>query len=62
MATLNQNPEQKARDNIDEMLSKAGWHIQSNKAINFNAGLGVSVREYQADVGPADYIPATLGS
>lgn len=56
MATPNQNPEQKARDNIDEMLSKAGWHIQSNKAINFNAGLGVAVREYQTDVGPADYV------
>ena len=53
MAKLNQNPEQKARDNIDAMLAEAGWHVQDNKAVNFSAGLGIAVREYQTDIGPA---------
>ena len=33
MAYKNQNPEQIARDKIDQMLLKAGWHIQSKKKI-----------------------------
>lgn len=52
MAELNRTPEQKARDNIDSLLELAGWKIQPNKKINFNAGLGVAVREYQTNVGP----------
>jgi type I restriction enzyme R subunit len=55
MAKPNQNPEQKARDNIDTMLAEAGWKVQDNKHIDFNAGLGVAVREFQTDIGPADY-------
>ena len=55
-ADLNQTPEQKARDNIDAMLVEAGWHVQNKDKIDFNAGLGVAVREYQTDVGPADYV------
>jgi len=55
MSKINQNPEQKARDNIDAMLIEAGWVVQSNKKIDFNAGLGVAIREYTTDVGPADY-------
>ena len=56
MLTPNQNPEQKARDRIDQQLLQAGWVVQHNKAINFSAGIGVAVREYQTDVGPADYV------
>lgn len=52
----NQNPEQIARDNIDKQLAVCGWIIQSIKQINLNAGLGVAVREYLTDVGPADYV------
>lgn len=52
----NKNPEQKARDNIDELLSKAGWTVQHNKRINFRGHLGVAVQEYQTEVGPADYV------
>ncbi|MCD6047073.1 MAG: box helicase [Gammaproteobacteria bacterium] len=52
----NQNPEQKARDEIDSLLEKAGWVIQDKRKINFSASLGVAVREYQTDVGPADYV------
>ena len=54
--TDNQNPEQKARDNIDALLAQAGWSVQSNKTIDFNVGAGQAIREYQTDVGPADYV------
>jgi type I restriction enzyme R subunit len=53
---LNQNPEQLARDEIDRQLTACGWIIQDKTAINLAAGLGVAVREYQTDVGPADYV------
>ncbi|OAN87866.1 restriction endonuclease subunit R [Marinobacter sp. EhC06] len=53
---VNQNPEQKARDEIDQLLAKAGWAVQDKKKIDFSASLGVAVREYQTDVGPADYV------
>ena len=56
MASKNQTPEQKARDKIDTMLEQAGWKVQPKKKIDFNAGLGVAIREYQTDVGPADYV------
>jgi len=52
----NQTPEQIARDNIDRQLDESGWIIQNKKKINLNAGLGVAVREYQTDIGPADYV------
>ena len=54
--TENQNPEQKARDTIDALLKQAGWVIQHAKKIDLNVGLGQAVREYQTDVGPADYV------
>ena len=53
---INQNPEQKARDNIDALLRKAGWVVQPTKGIDLNVGQGQAVREYQTDVGPADYV------
>src|SRR3989304_6039542 len=52
----NQNPEQIARDNIDRQLMACGWVIQNKNRINLGAGTGVAVREYQTDIGPADYI------
>ena len=52
----NQNPEQIARDNIDKQLKACGWIIQDIKRINLNADVGVAVKEYQTDVGPADYV------
>ena len=52
----NQNPEQLARDKIDTALLLSGWVIQSKNQINLNAGIGVAVREYQTDIGPADYV------
>ena len=53
---INQNPEQIARDKIDEMLRQAGWEVQSKKKVDLSARRGVAVREYQTDVGPADYV------
>lgn len=53
---VNQTPEQLARDRIDERLRASGWRVQDKDALDFNAGLGVAVREYQTDIGPADYV------
>ena len=56
MRSINQTPEQAARDKIDTMLEQAGWKVQSKKKIDFSGGLGIAVREYQTDIGPADYL------
>ena len=53
---FNQTPEQAARDGIDGRLRAAGWHVQDKNALDFTAGLGIAVREYQTDIGPADYV------
>ena len=53
---MNQNPEQIARDNIDKQLAACGWVIQDIDRVNLHAGIGVAIREYQTDVGPADYV------
>jgi type I restriction enzyme R subunit len=54
---MNQNPEQLARDRIDQQLIACGWTIQNKKSINLHiASIGIAVREYQTDVGPADYV------
>jgi type I restriction enzyme, R subunit len=49
-------PETKARQQIDRKLRQAGWVIQDMKDINLSAGIGVAVREYPTDSGPADYV------
>ena len=56
MSSANQTSEQKARDIIDKMLSQADWFVQDREEINFSSGSGIAVREYQTDVGPADYV------
>jgi type I restriction enzyme, R subunit len=56
MLTANQNPEQLARDKIDKLLINSGWLIQNRSSINLAASVGIAVREYQTNVGPADYI------
>ncbi len=53
---INQNPEQIARDNIDKQLLACGWILQDKKKFNLAAGLGIAIREYQTDIGPADYV------
>ncbi len=53
---INQNPEQKARDKIDQMLVQAGWVVQGKTRINLGAAVGIAIREYQTlEAGFADY-------
>lgn len=52
----NQNPEQQARDQIDDLLKASGWSVQDRKGIDFTIGEGQAVREYPTDAGPADYV------
>lgn len=59
---MNQNPEQLARDLIDEKLESSGWVIQNKTQINLASHLGVAVREYTTDVGPADYVLFVKGN
>lgn len=49
-------PEAKARLIIDQKVEQAGWIIQDKNQLNLGAGLGVAVREYPTDTGPADYL------
>ncbi|MDX1937388.1 MAG: type I restriction-modification enzyme R subunit C-terminal domain-containing protein [Flavihumibacter sp.] len=53
---MNQNPEQQARNKIDAELLQCGWLIQNKNQINLAAGTGIAIREYQTDIGPADYV------
>ena len=48
-------PEEKARKDIDHLLSKSGWVIQDVDEINLGASLGVAVREYPIKSGFVDY-------
>ena len=41
---------------LDKNLIQAGWIIQNKNQLNLSAGLGIAVREYPTDSGPADYI------
>lgn len=50
-------PEELAREKIDELLTSAGWTIQDRAELDPSAGLGVAVREFPIEgVGEADYI------
>lgn len=54
--TLNQTPEQQARDNIDRQLAQAGWSVQNRDKINWKAG-PLAVRHYLTQDGKeADYV------
>jgi type I restriction enzyme R subunit len=39
------NPEEKARQRIDAMLTASGWEVQSKDAVNLSAARGVAVCE-----------------
>jgi len=51
-------PEDRARTNIDRLLTAAGWLIQNRDSINIEAGRGVAIREFQLapGYGFADYL------
>jgi type I restriction enzyme R subunit len=53
----NQDPEQLARDKIDEQLIACGWIIQDKNKINLSASFGVVVRYYLTQDGKeTDYV------
>jgi hypothetical protein len=39
-------PEDRARANIDRLLTAAGWLIQNGDSIDIEAGRGVAIREF----------------
>ena len=53
--------EAQTREEIDAKLKAAGWVVQDKKAINLFAALGVVVREFETDTGPADYMLFVAG-
>ena len=56
MTDANKNPEQIARDAIDERLRASGWAVQNVRSIDHDAAAGIAVKEYSTSVGPADYV------
>ena len=57
------NPEQRAREEIDRLLTAAGWAVQSMTAVNLGASLGVAIREFPLNPGHgfADYLLYVAG-
>jgi type I restriction enzyme, R subunit len=49
-------PEEKARNQIDELLEKAGWAVMDYKDLNLGASLGVAIREFPLGQIYADYL------
>jgi hypothetical protein len=51
-------PEDRARENIDKLLTDAGWIVQDKRSTNLSAGRGVAVREFplKPGHGEADYL------
>lgn len=48
-------PEDKARQDIDRLLTQAGWAVQDKNAVNLSASRGVAVRELSFKTGEPDY-------
>jgi type I restriction enzyme R subunit len=51
-------PEQQAREEIDKLLTQAGWHVCDMAQANIHAARGVALREFPLDAGFgfADYL------
>jgi type I restriction enzyme, R subunit len=49
-------PEDRARQNIDKLLTDAGWIVRDKRAINLSAGRGVAVREFPLKPGHGDAV------
>jgi type I site-specific restriction endonuclease len=51
------SPEERARENIDKLLTACGWDVQGRKSINLDAARGVVIREALLKGGDeADYL------
>jgi type I restriction enzyme, R subunit len=48
-------PEEKARQQIDAMLTASGWAVQTKDKINLSASRGVAVAELSFKTGEPDY-------
>lgn len=48
-------PEDQARENIDHLLTQAGWAVQDKNAVNLSASRGVAVHELSFKTGEPDY-------
>ena len=49
-------PEEKARQEIDQLLLAAGWQVQDYNDLNLGASIGIAVREFPLTTGFADYL------
>ena len=49
-------PEEKAREEIDQLLKEAGWAVQDYDQFSLGASLGVALREFPLISGFADYL------
>jgi type I restriction enzyme R subunit len=49
-------PEEKARQDIDRLLTAAGWVVQNYKEVDFSVGRGIALREVPLKTGPCDYL------
>jgi len=58
MTTPTGRPEDRARSNIDRLLTDSGWIIQNRNGINIEAGRGIAIREFllAPGYGFADYL------
>jgi hypothetical protein len=43
---MTETPESRARQNIHQLLTAAGWIVQSREAVNLAAGRGIAIREF----------------
>ena len=52
------NPELRVRENIDRLLTAAGWAVQGIAAVNLHVARGVAIREFPLNPGHgfADYL------
>jgi type I restriction enzyme, R subunit len=55
---MSENPEQRARHNIDTDLTAAGWIVQNRDDLDLSAGRGIAAREFamKSGFGFADYL------
>jgi type I restriction enzyme R subunit len=49
-------PEQRARQQIDDRLTEAGWTVQDRAQLNLGGDRGIAVREFVLATGAADYL------
>lgn len=56
MAPSTNKLEARTREEIDTKLVSAGWIVKDKKRVNLHQTLGVAVREFETDTGPADYM------